>query len=140
MNFDLSPKKKICLFHAFNPFWEKLYQNPVQFFSVIPRGVPLPHSNVLQNYVKRVKCKLNDVIFPSGCQARAINLNNKNVKIDIFTGGTSVGSKNIFTYISRYPTGKHEIILFLSVVHIFYRYISTRNHYTCIRIVHASCL
>ena len=58
---------QICLFHAFNPFWEKLYQNPVQFFSVIPRGVPLPHSNVLRYYVKRVKCKLNDVIFPSGC-------------------------------------------------------------------------
>ena len=44
-------KKKtqiFCLFHAFNPFWEKFYQNPVQFFSVIPRGVPLPHCNVLQ--------------------------------------------------------------------------------------------
>ena len=82
--------------------WEKLYQNPVQFSSVIPRGVPLPHSNVLQYYVKRVKCKLNDVIFPSGCYARAINLGNKNVKIGIFTGGTSVRSKNIFTGISRY--------------------------------------
>ena len=33
--------------NAFNPFWEKLYQNPVQFFSVIPRGAPLPHSNEL---------------------------------------------------------------------------------------------
>ena len=30
-------KKQIfCLFHAFNPFWEKLYENPAQFFSVIP--------------------------------------------------------------------------------------------------------
>ena len=36
-----------CSFHAFNPFWEKLYQNPVQFFSLIPCGVPLPHSNAL---------------------------------------------------------------------------------------------
>ena len=44
------------LFHGCNPFWEKLYQNPVQFFSVIPRGVPLPHSNALQYYVKREKC------------------------------------------------------------------------------------
>ena len=51
----------------FNPFWEKFYQNPVHFFSDIPRGVPLPHSNALQYYVKRMKCKLNDVIFPSGC-------------------------------------------------------------------------
>ena len=31
------------------------------------------------------------------------------MKIGIFTGGTSVRSKNIFTAISRYPTGKHEI-------------------------------
>ena len=89
------------------------------FFSIIPRGVPLPHSNVLQYYVKRVKCKLNDVIFPSGCLARAINLGNKNVKIGIFTGGTSVRSKNIFTAISRYPTGKHEIISLTSKYLLF---------------------
>ena len=102
-------KKQIfCLFHAFNPFWEKLYQNPVQVFSV-PHGVPLPRGNALQYYVKREKCKVNDVIFPSGCEARAINLGNKNMKIGIFTGSTSVRSKNIFTDISRYPTGKHEI-------------------------------
>ena len=87
-----------------------VYYPLVQLFSVIPRGVPLPHSNILQYYVKRVKCKLNDVIFPSGCEARAINLGNKNVKIGIFTGGTSVRSKNIFTDVFRYPTGKHEII------------------------------
>ena len=31
------------------------------------------------------------------------------MKISIFTGGTSVGSKSIFTDISRYPTRKHEI-------------------------------
>ena len=74
-------------------------------FSVIFRGVP---------HVKREKCKVNDVIFPSGCEARAINLGNKNVKIDIFTSGTSIRSKNIFTDISRYPTGKHEILYFNS--------------------------
>ena len=74
------------------------------------RGVLLPHSNALQYYVKREKCKVNDVIFPSGCVARAINLGNKNMKVGIFTGGTSVRSKNIFTDISRYPTGKHEKI------------------------------
>ena len=93
-----------CLFHAFNPFWEKLYQNPEQFFSVIPHGVPLLHSNDLQYYVKCEKCKVNDVIFPPGCEARAINLGNKNMKVCIFTGGTSVRSKNSFTDISRYPT------------------------------------
>ena len=31
------------------------------------------------------------------------------MKIGIFTGATSVRSKNIFTDITRYPTGKHEI-------------------------------
>ena len=98
-----------CLFHAFNPFWEKLDQNPVQFFSVIPRGVPLPHSNVLQYYVKHEKFKVSSVTFPSGCEARAINLGNKNMKIGIFTGATSVRSKTIFTDVSRYPAGKHEI-------------------------------
>ena len=75
---------------CFNPFWEKPYQNPVHLFSVIPHGVPLPQSNVLQYYIKCEKCMLNDVIFPSGCEARAINLGKKNEKIGIFTGGTSV--------------------------------------------------
>ena len=98
-----------CIFHAFNPFWEELYQNPVQFFFIITHCVPLPHSNTLQYYVKLEKCNVNYVIFPSGCKTRAINLDNKNMKIDIFTGGTSVRLKNIFTAISRYPTGKHEI-------------------------------
>ena len=64
----------------------------------------------LQYYVKHENCKVNDVIFPSGCEARAINLGNKNMTIGIFSGGTSVRSKNIFTNISRYPTGNHEII------------------------------
>ena len=86
-----------------------LNQNPVQFFSVIPRSIPLPHSYTLQYYVKRKKCKVNDVIFPSGCQACAVNLGNKNMKIGLFTCGTSVRSKNCFTDISRYPTGKYEI-------------------------------
>ena len=63
----------------------------------------------LQYYVEREKCKVNDVVFPSGCEARAVNLGNKNVKIRIFTGGTSVRWKNIFIDTSRYPTGKHEI-------------------------------
>ena len=76
-------------------------------FPFFPRGVPLPHSNALQHYIKREKCKINDVIFPSGCEARAINLSNKNMRISIYTGGTR--SKNISTDISRYPTGKHEI-------------------------------
>ena len=103
-------KKQIfCIFQAFNSFREQLYQNPVQFFSVIPRGVLLPHSNALKYYVKREKCKVNDVIFPFGCEARAINLSNKNMKVGTFTGGTSVRSKNIFTDVSRYPTGKLEI-------------------------------
>ena len=67
----------------------------------------------LQYYVKRKECKVNNVIFPSGCEARAINLGNKNMKISISTGATSVRSKNIFTDISRYSTGKHEIISYI---------------------------
>ena len=106
--FTEKKKNIFCLFHGFNPFLEELYQNSVQFFSVIPNGVPLTHSNALQYYVKREKCKVNDIIFPSGCEARVINLGSKNMKISIFTGGTSVRSENIFIDISRYPTGKHE--------------------------------
>ena len=87
---------------------EELYRNPVQFFSVIPRGVPIPQSNALQYFMKHEKCKVNDVIFPSGCEPHAIKLDIKNMKICIFTGATSVRWKNIFTAISRYPTGKHE--------------------------------
>ena len=77
--FHRKKKQLFCLFHAFNTFWEKLYQNPVQFFSIIPLGVPLRHSNVLQFYIKREKLKGNDVIFPSGCEAPAINLGNRNM-------------------------------------------------------------
>ena len=46
-------------------------------------------SNALY-YVKREKCKVNDVIYPCGCEASAIILDNKNIEIGIFNGGTSV--------------------------------------------------
>ena len=78
-------------------------------FPLFPVAYPFRIAMQLQYYVKPEKCKVNDVIFPSGCEARAINLGNKNMKISIFTGGTSIRSKNIFTDISQYPTGKHEI-------------------------------
>ena len=92
----------------------------IQFtsFSLFPVAYPFRITTQLQNYVKHEKCKVNDVIFPSGCQARAINLGNKNVKMGIFTGRTSVRSKNIFNDISRYPTRKHEI-----KGYTFYKYI-----------------
>ena len=77
-------------------------------------GVVIRNTTQLQYYVKREKCKVNDVSFPSGCEARAINQGNKNMKIGIFTDGTSVMPKNIFTDISRYPTGKHEINGYIS--------------------------
>ena len=79
-------------------------------FQLFPVAYPFRIATQLQYYVKGEKCKVNDVIFPSGCEARAINLGNKNKKIGIFTGGTNVRSKNIFTDISRYPTGKHDIM------------------------------
>ena len=59
-------------------------------FPLFPVAYPFCIVTQLQYYVKREKCKLNDVIFPSGCEAHAFNQGNKNVKIGIFTGGTSV--------------------------------------------------
>ena len=82
-------------------------------FPLFPVAYPFRIATQLQYYVKREKCKVNDVIFPTGCEACTINLGNKNVKIGIFTGGTSVRSKNIFTDISRYFTGKHEINIYI---------------------------
>ena len=96
----------------------------MHFFSVIPRGVPHPHGNVLQYYVKREKFKVNDVKFPSGCEAHAINLGNKNMTIGILTGGTSVRSKNIFTDISRYSTEKHEINFDIATKRCFFSFLS----------------
>ena len=78
-------------------------------FPLFPVAYPFCVARQLQYYVKREKCKVNVVIFPSGCEARAINLGNKNVKIGIFTGATSVRSKNIFTDISQYSIRKHII-------------------------------
>ena len=79
-------------------------------FPLFPLAYPYRVATQLQYYIKREKCKVNDITFPSGCEARVINLGNKSMKIGIFTGGTSVRSKNISTDISRYPTRKHEII------------------------------
>ena len=67
-------------------------------FLLFPVVYPFFMATQSQYYVKREKCKVNDVIFPSGCEACAINLGN--MKIGISTGGTSVRSKNIFTDIS----------------------------------------
>ena len=78
-------------------------------FLLFPVAYPFRIATQLQYCVKHEKCKVNDVIFPSGCEAHAVNLGNKNMKIGIFTGGTSVRSKNIFIDISRYPTGNHQI-------------------------------
>ena len=90
---SLTEKKKFLFIFCFK-------SSSTVLFRFIPRGVPLPQSNALQYYVKREKCKVNDVIFPSGCEARAINLGNKNIKIGIFNRATCVRSKNIFTTIS----------------------------------------
>ena len=64
-------------------------------FPLFPVAYPfrLAMNYELQYYVKHEKCKVNDVTFPSGCEACTINLGNKNVKIGIFSGGTSVRSK-----------------------------------------------
>ena len=78
-------------------------------FPLFPVAYPFRIATQLQYYVKCEKRKVNDVIFPSGCEARPINLGNKNMKIGIFTGATTVRLKNIFTDISLYSIGKHEI-------------------------------
>ena len=57
------------------------------------RDMTEKRSNAIRYYVKRKKCKVNDVIFPSGCEACAINTGNRNMKICIF----SIRLKNIFT-------------------------------------------
>ena len=80
------------------------------YFQLFPVAYPshiATHYNITSS-ARNVK--VNDVIFPSGCKALAINLGNNDIKIGIFTGVTSVRSKNIFTDISRYLTGKHEIM------------------------------
>ena len=84
---------------------------PRDSMAPITRGLPNANQAWYKDWQRcsEWKYKVNDVIFPSGCEARATNLGNKNMKNGIFTGGTSVKSKNIFTDISRYPTGKHEI-------------------------------
>ena len=75
---------------------------------------PVAYPNTSQYYIKCEKYMVNDVIFSSGCEARAVNLGNKNMKISIFTCATTVRSKNIFSSISRYPAGKHEIKSFIT--------------------------
>ena len=113
INFDLLPEKnKYYVYFMLLPFLGKAVSKSS---TVLFRYSPWHTAS--QYYVKLEKCKVNDVIFPSGCEARAYNLGNKNMKIGIFTGGgTSVRSENIFTDISRYPTGKHEIKLDLYTI------------------------
>ena len=78
-------------------------------FPLFPVAYPFRIATHLQYYLEREKFKVNDVVFPSGRETRAINIGNKNMKIGIYPGGTSVRPKNIFTDISRYPTGMHEM-------------------------------
>ena len=88
--------------------WKNFIKIQSGSFPLFPVAYPFriaTHCNITSSE----KCKVNDIIFQSGCEARAIKLGNKNMKIDIFTGGTNVRSKNIFTDISRYPTRKHEM-------------------------------
>ena len=108
--------------------------NKIQYssFPLFPVAYPFRIATQLQYYVKGEKCKVNDVIFPYGCEARAINLGNKNVKIGIFTGGTSVRSNNIFTDISRYPTGKNEINYYYYHYYYCHFTILLRNITSCL--------
>ena len=103
----------------------KIQYSSFPLFSMV---YPFRLAMQLKYNVKCEKCKVNDVTFPSGCEARVINLGNKNMKIGIFTGGTSVRSRNIFTDISRYPTGKHEIqrVFVIRMKHAYF--LQSMNH------------
>ena len=100
INFDLSPKKNKYRYSVYfmlltlsgRSFIKIQYSS----FPLFPVAYPYRIATQLQYYIKREKCMVNGVIFPSGCEARAMNLGNKNMKISIFTGGTSVRSKNVF--------------------------------------------
>ena len=43
-------------------------------FPLFPVAYPFRIATQLQYYVKREECKVNDVIFPSGCEAGAIKI------------------------------------------------------------------
>ena len=103
-------------------------------FPLFPLVYPFRIATQLQFDVKREKCKVTDVIFLSGCEARAINLGNKNMKIDIFTGATSIRSKNSFTDISRYPTGKHQINMYIINVALSTQLFTRPQHFGFVRI------
>ena len=103
-------------------------------FPLFPLAYPFRIATQLQFDVKREKCKVTDVIFLSGCEARAINLGNKNMKIDIFTGATSIRSKNSFTDISRYPTGKHQINMYIINVALSTQLFTRPQHFGFVRI------
>ena len=111
INFDLSQKKKttkysVC-FMLLTLSGRSFIKTKYSSFPLFPVAYPFRITTQLQCFVKREKCKVNDVIFPCGCKARAIYLGNKNMKsvFFFFTGGTSVRSTNIFSGIS------HEINL-----------------------------
>ena len=61
-------------------------------FTLFPVAYPFRIATQIQYYVKREKCKVNDVKFSSGCGARAINLDNKNMKIGGAFNNASVSS------------------------------------------------
>ena len=48
-------------------------------FPLFPLAYTFRIATQLQYYIKHEKCKVSDVIFQSGCEARAINLDNKNM-------------------------------------------------------------
>ena len=95
--FSVKKKKNSVYFMLLTLSWRSFIKTQYSSVPFFPHGVPLPHSNVLQYYVKREKFKVIDIIFPSGCEAPAINLGNKNIKIGIFTGATSVRLKKFST-------------------------------------------
>ena len=66
INFDLPLKKKkkiFCLFHALTLSERSLIKIKCSSFLLFPVAYPFRIATQLQYYVKREKCKVNDVIF-----------------------------------------------------------------------------
>ena len=69
INFDLSPKntKYSVYFMLLTLSGRRFIKIQYSCFPLFPVAYPFRIATQLQYYVKREKCKVNDVIFPSGC-------------------------------------------------------------------------
>ena len=85
-------------------------------FPIFPVAHPFRIAMQLQCYVKREKCKVNDVIFPSGCEACAINLKRTRTWKSVFS------PQGLETYFNMHKYT--ELLTYLTKIRISeYKYI-----------------